>query len=200
VRPPSCTQGTPEEPSSYRPGVVAAARAAGRRTVLLLGRWEPESYKNSQTAFSVFRALLEYDPDAVLLVTARPETFRVDNDLKAGVQCIGLPSDAELFEVMRSVDAGISVSLWEGFNLPVAEMQALGKQALAFRLAAHPEVAVVPEQLCADGEEMAVKLYHTFDAGGPPDWAVPAVLGPWREKFTWRRFGDEFCRIMGRCA
>jgi hypothetical protein len=189
-----------EASSTYRPGVVAKATAERRRTVLLLGRWEPGSYKNSQTAFDVFRSLLEFDAGAVLLVTADPGTFRVDTDLKSNVFCIGLPSDAELLKVMRVVDAGLSVSLWEGFNLPVAEMQALGKQAVAFRLAAHPEVAVVPEQLCADGEEMAAKLFHTFDPGGPPEWAVPAVLDPWREKFTWRRFGDDVCRILGPCA
>ena len=34
----------------------------------------------------------------------------------------------------------ISCSLWEGFNLPVAEAQAVGTMSIAFDTGAHPEV------------------------------------------------------------
>jgi 5-methyltetrahydropteroyltriglutamate--homocysteine methyltransferase len=41
---------------------------------------------------------------------------------------------------MGTVDLGVSVSLWEGFNLPLAEMQWGGRGVLVFDCGAHPEV------------------------------------------------------------
>ena len=34
----------------------------------------------------------------------------------------------------------MTASLWEGFNLPVAEAQACGKKVVAFDVCSHPEV------------------------------------------------------------
>jgi O-antigen biosynthesis protein len=69
----------------------------------------------------------------------------------------GTPEDAHFFETMgievhlnapddkkwdylRTLDIFISPSQWEGFNLPLAEAQALGTIGLAFDTGAHPEV------------------------------------------------------------
>lgn len=175
-------------------------KGEGRKLVLKLGRWEPGCYKNSQAAYDVLRSLLHYEPDAVLLVMADPLTFKPAPGLENHVACIGLPSDADLLEVTRGIDAGISVSLWEGFNLPIAELQYLEKPAFAFRLAAHPEVVVSPDQLCDGVEDMAIKLWETLRAGGRPAWAEPAVLGPWRAKFSWQRFVQDFSRVVERAA
>ena len=46
---------------------------------------------------------------------------------------------------------------WEGFNLPLAEMFWLGKPALAFDVAAHPEVVFDRWYLAAGVQEMAAK-------------------------------------------
>jgi glycosyltransferase involved in cell wall biosynthesis len=185
---------------SFTLGVVDRLKEAGRKLILVLGRWEPGCYKNSQAAFDVLRSLIDYEPDVSLLVMADPNHFGAPSDLAKQVACIGLPSDADLLEVTRHIDAGISVSLWEGFNLPVAELQHEEKQVFAFKLAAHPEVVVSPEQLCADVEEMAAKLFRALEAGGRPAWTEAGALGPWREKFTWRRFMDDFSRVVERAA
>ena len=34
----------------------------------------------------------------------------------------------------------VTASLWEGFNLPIAEAQACGKKVVAFGIGSHPEV------------------------------------------------------------
>jgi hypothetical protein len=185
---------------SFTLGVLDRVKEFGHKLILVLGRWEPGCYKNSQAAFDVFRALLDYEPEASLLVMADPQHLKAPGDLTGKVICIGLPSDADLLEVTRQIDAGISVSLWEGFNLPVAELQHEEKQVFAFKLAAHPEVVVSPEQLCADAEEMGAKLFRSLEAGGRPAWAGAEALGPWREKFTWRRFMDDFSRVVERAA
>ena len=81
--------------------------------------------------------------------------------------------------VTRAVDAGISVSRWEGFNLPVVELQYLEKHAFAYRLAAHPEVVVSGEQLCAEtiaalAQVPGVAGVHVFAPGGAS--SIPRIL------------------------
>lgn len=49
-------------------------------------------------------------------------------------------SDEEKFEYLRGLDVFVSMSKWEGFNLPVIEAQALGTLSLCFDIGAHPEV------------------------------------------------------------
>jgi glycosyltransferase involved in cell wall biosynthesis len=41
---------------------------------------------------------------------------------------------------LRSLDVFVSMSLWEGFNLPLAEAQAVGTLSLALDTGAHPEI------------------------------------------------------------
>jgi hypothetical protein len=128
------------------------------------------------------------------------DRFYVDTDLGNHAFSIGLPTDVEMEEITRRIDAGISVSLWEGFNLPVAELQYQEKEVFCFNLAAHPEVVASPDQLCAGTEEMALKLYHALRDGRPPGWVRSGAVGPWREKFSWQRFENEFCRVVERAA
>jgi glycosyltransferase involved in cell wall biosynthesis len=180
--------------------VLDRVRDLGRKLVLVLGRWEPGCYKNSQAAFQVLRSLCELDPDVGFLITADPHHFRPEPGLEGQCFCIGLPSDAEMNEVTGLIDAGISVSLWEGFNLPVAELQHQEKEVFAFNLAAHPEVVVAPEQLCADTEEMTMKLYHALREGGRPAWVRSGAVQTWREKFSWQRFQNEFAQVVERAA
>ncbi len=49
-------------------------------------------------------------------------------------------SDPQKFEYLRGLDIFISFSLWEGFNLPLVEAQAMGTLSFALDTGAHPEV------------------------------------------------------------
>jgi len=146
------------------------------------------------------RCLKDYRDDVALMIMAPPEGCVPPPDLSEHVFAIGFPTDAELAEVIRDTDAGISVSRWEGFNMPLAELQQAEKPVFAFNLAAHPEVVVAPDQLCADADEMAYKLYQSFRAEGAPTWARPAQIGPWRRQFGWERFMNDFNRIVEEAA
>ena len=111
---------------------IRAARERDRRLLLLLGRFEPGCYKNSQAALDVIRRLRSSQPNATLLVMAKAADLPRDPDLGDGVLGIGYPSDEELARVIEAIDAGISVSLWEGFNLPIAEFAVRGQTGLRF--------------------------------------------------------------------
>jgi hypothetical protein len=185
---------------SYTLRLLDRLRHDRRKLILVLGRWEPNCYKNSLAAFAVMRHLIDYEPDAVLLPLFPPDHFSVPPELKSHVCCLGLPSDADLLEVVRQIDAGISVSLWEGFNLPLAELQQMGKAAFAYRVGAHPEVVVSPEQLCSSPEEMGWKLYQTLAADSRPTWLDSEANLAWKDRFSWRRFLEEFLPLVERAA
>jgi glycosyltransferase involved in cell wall biosynthesis len=191
---------THSQGKSYTAYVIEQLRQMERKRVLVLGRWEPGCYKNSQAAFTVLRVLLDHEPNAALLVMAQPGYFTPEPGLENNIVCLGLPTDAELVEITTLIDAGISVSLWEGFNLPVAELQYQEKDVFAFDLAAHPEVVVSKEQLCTNAEDMAAKLACALQREGKPAWVDSGALVPWREKFTWQRFMTDFSRVLERAA
>ncbi len=140
----------------------------GHRLVISLGRFEPEGYKNSLAVYEVFARILEREPDARLLVLARPEDLQPPEALRHAVLPLGFLSDATLAAVMPRCALGLSLSRWEGFNLPLAEMQWCGRPVLAFNLAAHPEVAADPWLLCASLDEMADKAMALLQRGLPP--------------------------------
>ena len=173
-------------------GLRTAERLAGEgRPILLnLGRWEPGCYKNSEAAYEILRQVMVEHGSAALLILADPKTTPIPADLEGRVFPIGFPDDQELVAIMRT-DVGISVSLWEGHNLPLSEMQWLERNGLAFDVAgasgggAGP-VVFVPGQRGDGGESVC-------DFVG--QWAEPQRSG----RSGWRRIGSS-SRGTGRRA
>lgn len=150
----------PAAPVATEEALLAPLRdikAAGGKLLLNLGRFEEEGYKNSPASFVALRKLRSAGVDARLIVLAKPSDFAIPPDLTTAVLPIGNPSDAGLLAVMKEADLGLTTSLWEGFNLPLAEMQNIGKPVLAFAVGAHPEVIADPWFLCATSDQMADK-------------------------------------------
>ena len=162
----------------------------GVKLVLGLGRFEARGYKNSAASFSVLRDLLRRirdagGPDVHLLLLAREDEITVPSDLDGRVTCLGSPGDTTLVEIMKIAEAGFSPSLWEGFNLPIGEMQILGKPVFAFNVGAHPEVILHPWFLCASIDEAAEKMLDAL-AGRMPDGLLdPRAIAAYRERFSW---------------
>ena len=167
---------------------VATAKRGGRPAVLALGRWEPGCYKNSEAALAVVERLRADFPAVRLLVLEESANVVVPPALRDAVVPLGHPDDAELAAVMAEVDLGVSVSRWEGFNLPLAEMQWLGRPALAFDLGAHPEVVADPWYLCRDADEMVEKTGTVLRGGGPDEARRRAALDRFRARFRWEAF------------
>ena len=136
---------------------VEALRTAGIKLFLNLGRFEPRGYKNSSRFFDVLAGVKREGHDVFGLILADAADVDVPDGLRDSVLCVGKPTDTEMLAIMRQVDLGVSVSLWEGFNLPIVEMQNIGKPVLAFNLAAHPEVIAHPWLLCTDQDDMIMR-------------------------------------------
>jgi glycosyltransferase involved in cell wall biosynthesis len=184
------TQIKPPPPSSV--AQVDRLLSAGKRLILNLGRWESNCYKNSESCIELARSLQGDYPEAVILTLAEPNTLEIPQDVRANLVAIGFPDDAELQAIMKKVSLGISVSLWEGFNLPLAEMQWIEQPALVYDLGAHPEVVVHPWFLCADQSEMLGKIKLVLGGSVPLDPCEPARYEQWRSFFNWQRVVDEY--------
>jgi len=178
------------------PELLSSLRAQSKKIVLCLGRWEPGCYKNSQAAFEVMEKLTASYPDCVLLVLEEASNVQIPKHLNGIILPVGFPDDEELNELMKEVDLGLSLSLWEGFNLPLAEMQWIGKPALVFAVGAHPEVVAHPWYLCVDTLEMSKKAAQLMRGQGLQPVVMADSLKRFRDYFRWSRFIDEFAHIL----
>jgi len=160
----------------------------GERLVLALGRFEAQGYKNSAAAYDVLRMVRDKAVPARLLLLDAGENCKIPRDLAPFVDLLGAPDDLTVQEIMRLCAAGISTSLWEGFNLPVAEMQWIDCPALAFNVGAHPEVIAEPWLLCESNKEMAAKLTRLLDSNGLNGNRAPELPARFEEFRTRRRW------------
>lgn len=160
-----------------------ALRRAGFPLLLGLGRFEGAGYKHSPALYEILRAVQRPFPNARLLILDAGEGCGIPGDLAGSVIPLGQPDDATLGAIMRLCAVGISPSLWEGFNLPVVEMQHLGRPAVAFNLGAHPEVIAHPWLLCDNQREMEDKIVRLL-GGFAPAQVLEAVVSS-RERHRW---------------
>lgn len=170
--------------------------AEGKKIILNLGRWEPNCYKNSEASFDVMRQIIKFFPDCLLLILADLRDVDVPDDLQKSILPIGFPDDHELQFIMKQVNLGISLSLWEGFNLPIAEMQMLGRSVLAFNAGAHPEVIAHQWYLCKNNNEMADKACDILRGMGLDANKQRESLESFRSYFKWERVINEYNAIL----
>lgn len=108
-------------------------------TLMRLGSGEAR-YKGNELFFEIFKDAKKRQLNCEFYVAGRGNL----NDEKILKDQGFFPklniTDEQRTEYLRSLDIFISCSLWEGFNLPLVEAQALGTLSLCFDVGAHPEV------------------------------------------------------------
>jgi glycosyltransferase involved in cell wall biosynthesis len=172
--------------------IIESLQKQGKKMILLLGRWEPGCYKNSEDIFNVIRQVKKNIPECTLLVLIEPSDINIPVDLTENVIPLGFPDDNELKKVMASADLGISVSRWEGFNLPIVEMQWLHKPVLAYDIGAHPEVILRSWYLCKNSDEMAKKASDLLEGVGVDLEADKRSYEKFHTIFRWERMIREY--------
>ncbi|MEK6945977.1 MAG: glycosyltransferase family 4 protein [Nanoarchaeota archaeon] len=112
------------------------------KLLFFIGRLSP--HKNIHTLLEIFNEVNEEMPNAKLLIAGKPTFKSYYNELKqkANKNVIFKENikDEELPNYYAACDLYVTASLWEGFNLPIAEAQACGKKVVAFNVCSHPEV------------------------------------------------------------
>jgi glycosyltransferase involved in cell wall biosynthesis len=112
------------------------------KLLFFIGRLSP--HKNIHTLLEIFSIVNEEMPNTRLLIAGKPTFRKYFMELKkmANKSVIFKESinDKELPNYYAACDLYVTASLWEGFNLPIAEAQACGKKVVAFDIGSHPEV------------------------------------------------------------
>jgi len=175
---------------------LEALAARGRRLLMALGRYESFGYKNSAAAFGVLRSLVGRGCDAHLIVLAGAEAVEPPADLAGRITFLKTISDAALQAIMALSDIGLSLTRWEGFNLPLAEMQWLGKPVLAYNIGAHPEVAAEPWFLSEAPAELVAKAMALLDGTEPVHLKAGAHVERFRRRFRWRDVLDRWTEFV----
>src|SRR3989338_617293 len=112
------------------------------KLLFFIGRISP--HKNIHNLLKIFDEVNREIPNTKLLIAGKPtfKSYYSELKQKAGKNVIFKESvkDGELPNYYAACDLYVTASLWEGFNLPLAEAQAVGKEVVAFDVCSHPEV------------------------------------------------------------
>lgn len=106
--------------------------------LMRLGKGEAE-YKGNELLIQLFRFLGE-KIDAEFHVMGRGTEADAREFINMGIHVHLNATNDERNAYLRDLDIFISPSLWEGFNLPLVEAQAMGTMSIAFDTGSHPEV------------------------------------------------------------
>lgn len=122
--------------------------------ILYVGRISP--HKGVHLLIEAFNLVKQELPDAKLVIVGKHTFSGYSNKLRrisdASVIFTGLVSDEELPCYYAACDIYATCTLWEGFDLPLAEAKACGKPAVAFDIGPHKEVVDSRESLVKAGD------------------------------------------------
>lgn len=112
------------------------------KLLLFVGRLSP--HKNVHNLLKILGIVNQKLPNAKLLIIGKPTFPNYYKKLKKlankNVIFKEFVSDKELPFYYAACYLYVTASLWEGFNLTIAEAQACGKNVVAFNIGAHSEV------------------------------------------------------------
>ena len=141
----------------------------GRPVMLYLGRISP--HKGIHLLIEAFNLARKKAPGAALIIAGKHTFPRYTERLKSmaddNVIFAGYVSDEETPLYYAACDIYTTATLWEGFDLPLAEAQACARPVIAFNLGPHPEIVeqdktglLVPEADTAAMAEAMVRLIN----------------------------------------
>ncbi len=108
--------------------------------LMRLGKGE-QLYKGGNLYIELVKQLASEPIDINFGVLGRGTSEEGDIFKQAGIKTHLNATDEERSSYLKNLDIFLSLSLWEGFNLPLVEAQTSGKMAITFDTGAHPEVS-----------------------------------------------------------
>ena len=171
---------------------VKSFKAKGYKILFMPGRWESGNYKRSEFSIDIIRRIKSQGVKIKVLVLASAENMgTVPDDVKDSYYPLGFVDDDTMRQLMEISDAGFSPTSWEGFDLPLAEMQYLDRCMFVLNIGAHPEVVADPYFLCKDYDELSDKIVACLRGKMPFSQAqLLPVFQKYRETRTWKKCAD----------
>lgn len=142
----------------------------GDPVVLFVGRISP--HKGIHLLIQAFNLVRQDVPEAKLLIvgkhTISSYSRRLERMNDGSVIFVDVVHDEDLPSYYAACNVYATASLWEGFDLPLAEAQACRKPAVAFDIGPHPEVIKNPNEVklvpAGDTEAMAKAIISFLKA------------------------------------
>lgn len=112
--------------------------------LLYVGRISP--HKGVHLLLEAFRIVKGRFPSATLVIIGKHTFAKYSQQLQktaaeiGGIVFAGYVPDEELPAYYTACNAYVTASMWEGFDIPIVEANAIGKPAIAFNIGSHPEV------------------------------------------------------------
>ncbi|MBI3034085.1 glycosyltransferase family 4 protein [Candidatus Woesearchaeota archaeon] len=121
--------------------VIKRHRLKGK-VILYVGRISP--HKGIHLLLKAYKIIKKQIPDSMLVIVGKHTFGAYSKELKRlaepSVVFAGYVPDEELPYYYGACDLYATASLWEGFDIPIAEAQACGKKVVAFDAGSHREV------------------------------------------------------------
>lgn len=160
--------------------------------LMRLGAGEAE-YKGNALLLKLFRSLGE-ELNLEFHLMGRGAPADAVPFVDAGYHVHLNASDAERNAYLRNLDMFVSLSLWEGFNLPLVEAQASGTLAFSIDTGAHPEVTPFVFSRFDDIKTFVRKMHENR----PLLATYSAICYRFaRQKFNWNKSAEDFLAILG---
>ncbi len=139
-----------------------------RLMALFVGRLSP--HKGVHLLLQAWSIVFRKIPNVKLVIVGKatfPRYLRKLHNLGKGINVLftGVVSDEDLPRYFAACDIYVTASLWEGFNLPMAEAHACGKPIVAFDVGPHREIARKRSRFVAAGNitELAHAIIAVFE-------------------------------------
>ncbi|WP_189506400.1 autotransporter domain-containing protein [Tianweitania populi] len=141
--------GSPRNFSIVPPVIFAPAVAPARQRenfLLAVAHHENHPHKNFPGLVNLFAELATSDPKLRLVLTGygrdgfEGELVRLPTDIQSRIEHRGFVSRAELDELYRRTKAFVSMSRFEGFNMPAAEAAAHGAPLILSNIPVHRDL------------------------------------------------------------
>lgn len=175
-------------------GMKSKAIKSDCKNIFLVGRFESGNYKQSDQVWDFLGGILKYTKKVNVVILC--SDAEVPIEFKEYISPVGFVSDEEMISLMVYSDHSICFSSWEGFNLPLAECQALRRICLAYSIGAHPEVAIDPWVLCNDIDEMITKSIAIISNQVPTRFKKDEMWQDWLSRFTWEVVGKNYLNYI----
>jgi len=174
-------------------GTIANSRPLRVGTLMRLGAGEAQ-YKGNGLFRELVVKLRKNNNDIEFCVMGRGTESDGDEWREIGVTPILNAPDEAKVEYLRGLDIFISPSMWEGFNLPIVEAQALGTVGIGFDAGAHPETAL---HLASSLDDAVSMIEHWNVNRQHLNLACERAYTYVRSQFDWNLTAEE---IAKQCA
>ena len=171
------------------------AGSKGKVKIFSVGRFEPGVYKQSEQVFDLAQALKNRGVLFEIKLLAPKET-NIPAGLSKVIFPVGYLSDQEMFELMADSTLCVCFSRWEGFNLNLAESQALQTPCFVYNCAAHPEVVADSWFLCSSIDEMSCKIESLIKQNAPKNIQSNECLKDYARNRSWNQTAAQFLKLF----